>query len=442
MKRVLITLCVVLLFSGVSAVWAAGNSTFVLSCNADSSVYRVGESITATLDLSRADQTASEAEFYSVDANFYYQKQYFDFVEASSPFSNRLSDPATHNERYDGLRLYEFPFGGTLSLQLPQNLITVQLRAKLPAGVSAAVAFIDGFALLQSEFMQEVPYAAQSQRYLILSQSAWQTATLTPVFCDKQGNSVAGQIEFISGAGGYSPDEGYCDALTWGEDVCFSVTVEQDWQVESVSFAVEGNSCLVLPDQNGLYTVSAAMLSGNISAADLVVTAVPELEHKVFATDGADGAINYTPYSVYTGDMVLTLLSLPEGVNWRFAAEYELYPLLALSEGLYPGYNYCALIDWGNIAADDAAAQKAYLQSVLAVDNDPALLLSADDDVNCKKGSMILDIQMVADFCSTVELLYEPDAMQLLKADINRDGMVGYADVNILLERFVNDKYN
>jgi uncharacterized repeat protein (TIGR02543 family) len=199
----------------------------------------------------------------------------------------------------------------------------------------------------------------------------------------------------------------------YGTDVVFTVTADPGYTLVSVTYTVGSGGAVTLTQSGGRYTIPGAALAGNVT---------------VSVAQRVTGSVTFITFDTYkgapTGFKVLLLeATAPEGCKYRYdgadlfwSEEYERYACFIPAE-------------------DDEAAALETLACVAGT----APAVNYDGNVN-QSGSGLIDVidaQLVYDLYVGTYLsdtsFATVSARMRLAADLNGDGRVDTADVQIIV---------
>jgi len=432
MRRLLFLLIPLILLFCVSPAFAAEDD-FEVRIDVSDREFAPGDTVTVTVYLNSKDGEGKTV--YYLAGYFYYDDSCLELISKSADFGQEFLGPTTADGTQKKLHFIDFPWGGTLDIQAEQQLMEIKFKAKLPSGSTGGAGLFFADAVVQTVFQKEEKFSASPFRWQMPSEKQ-DPVMITPVF---HCGGIAPEVVFLSGAGGYSPFGGFADAIAWGDDVTlYMPSFLSDQTTYDITVTCAGETLVGIPTEFAsknvydVYTIPASLLAED---RELVITALPKVNASriMTKTSVVDGSTVYAPYSVFTGERVLTLLDLPTDAEWAFGGDDPIGTLMKLPDGLYDGYSYCALVDLSHIDPTDTTAQLRYIKGNITV-TEEAAEYTPSLDVNGKKGHVILDGIAVYDFATRTDLFWTPGITELLNADIDRDGIVTINDAVQLLE--------
>lgn len=195
----------------------------------------------------------------------------------------------------------------------------------------------------------------------------------------------------------------------------------------AVSAVSGGQSRVLTPDADGVYTLPADQIDGAVTL-DVQVSLDPA-SITVYAPtrdDVTGSGVIFQPFSVYSGSRTLVLFNVHNaGIEG-----------LALSDGTpvyrtahYAGYTHAALLDTADCPQDGLME---YLGGLLQVGTAANAELIYNNDVNGSGTCSVTDISVLYDFTSRSTLQWQPDDRLLLVGDIDGSMSLDAADVAAL----------
>jgi len=343
-----------------------------------------------------------------------------------------ITDPATLTAycRYDEAGIYT-------SREYQDELTDLPTVTGLNGNVASGVWKTDSGVA----YDPDAKYTESMTFYPVLMSAADLSVTLVGVDNNNDNNgdtaiSVNGKT-MQNGKASITFTGGVSDGWKVDDDVVFTADALPGYTVWKVE--LDG---VDITNDSGTYTIPEETFSNGGKAEVTVYTRLAITDVQIFTEADITGGIRFCNFSHMTEGRSLVVFDLPAGVealscnlNDDFA---EVFTLKA--EDGSNNYEFACgiLLELnGNVAVTEEAVLE-YLTTVLNVSDNEQETVVYDLDLNGKAGHIILDIQVAYDVYarSTSQMLWNVPISSMLKSDQNSDGMVRWADVNMLLELF------